>query len=256
MMKLLENFFYSLGAYVRMVIEVMLSVVTAPPKWRLIRDALFEMGVRSLPVVVITGLSTGMVLAAQSIFQLSDKGLAESTGFMVTKSMLVELGPVLTAFMITGRVGAAITAEIGTMKVTEQIDALTSMAVSPTYFLLSPRFIAMLIMVPMLTLFSALCGVVGSFCIADFYGMSAYTFFSPIPQYVNGYDIFSGMIKASCFGFLIVTIASFQGLLTRGGAQGVGRSTTSSVVTCYSAILIANFILTVSLNAIYWYVYK
>ena len=114
----------SVGEYVLLVISVVVVSVKKFPHWPLIRDQLFNVGVASLPVVAITGFSTGMVLAAQSFFQLNDKGLASVTGLMVTKAMMVELGPILTAFMVTGRVGSAMCAEIGTMKVTEQIDAV------------------------------------------------------------------------------------------------------------------------------------
>src|ERR1700691_5477444 len=127
MNKTIITFLASVGAYAVLIVEVFMVCIRRPPSWNLIRDQLFEIGVLSLPVVAITGFSTGMVLAAQSFFQLADKGLASATGLMVTKAMLVELGPVLTAFMVTGRVGAAMCAELGTMKVTEQIDALRSM---------------------------------------------------------------------------------------------------------------------------------
>ncbi len=252
-MNSVTKFFEKLGEYVRMVAEVLWISVRQPPKWQLIREELFDMGVLSLPVVAVTGLSTGMVLAAQAFFQLSDKGLTGTTGLMVCKSMLVELGPILTAFMITGRVGAAICAELGSMKVTEQIDALSSMAVDPLRYLVAPRFIAMIIMVPILTIFSCAMGVLGGFLVAvDLYGMTPGDFFGPIPIYINWFDIFSGLSKSFVFGFLIVSISSFAGMLTRGGAAGVGSSTTRSVVICYSAILIANFLLTIALNAAYW----
>lgn len=129
----------------------------------LVRDQLYYVGVTSLPVVAITGFSTGIVLAAQSHFQLSEFGLTSATGLMVTKAMLVELGPVLTAFMITGRVGAAMCAELGTMKVTEQIDALQSMNVDPLRYLVAPRFIAGISMLPLLTIFSTFMGVYGGY---------------------------------------------------------------------------------------------
>ncbi len=132
----------ALGEYILLIFKVIIVTVRRPPQWSLIRDQMYEIGVMSLPVVAITGFSTGMVLAAQSYFQLSDKGLVSATGLMVTKAMLVELGPVLTAFMITGRVGAAMCAELGTMRVTEQIDAIRSMAVNPLQYLVAPRFLA------------------------------------------------------------------------------------------------------------------
>src|SRR5665647_505723 len=162
----------SIGEYVMLIIGTISVSIKRPPAWVLIRDQLFAIGVMSLPVVAITGFSTGMVLAAQSYFQLSDKGLASATGLMVAKAMFVELGPVLTAFMVTGRVGAAMCAELGTMRVTEQIDALRSMAVDPLAYLVAPRFIAGTLMLPLLTIFSATMGILGGYIIAvGYYGM-------------------------------------------------------------------------------------
>jgi phospholipid/cholesterol/gamma-HCH transport system permease protein len=256
-MKKILTFFDLLGAYVFHLIEVARVILFKRPSWPLFRDALYEIGVLSLPVVTVTGLSTGMVLAAQAFFQLSDKGLTGTTGLMITKSMLVELGPLLTAFMITGRSGAAICAQLGTMRVTEQIDALYSMAVNPLYFLVAPRVVAMAFMTPLLTIYSAAMGIFGGFLVSvDVYGMSPESYFSPIPHYVTFFDPISGLIKAFVFGLLISTIACFQGLRTRGGAQGVGKATTSSVVITYSAILIANFILTVGIHAFYFLIRK
>lgn len=253
----LKRFFDTLGEFVSMVCNVVRIAFVSPPPWKLIREQMFDMGVLSLPVIGVTGLSTGMVLAAQAFFQLSDKGLAGTTGLMVAKSMLVELGPILTAFMITGRVGAAISAELGTMRVTEQIDALRSMAVHPLRYLVAPRFIAMALMVPVLTVFSCTMGILGGYLIAvKLYGMSSHSFFDPMPVYITSFDLFSGFFKATVFGLLIVTISCFRGMATRGGAAGVGRATTNSVVICYSGILIANFLLTLALNALYWTIYS
>ncbi len=243
----------SLGEYVQMVVFMLWGAFRHPPKWSLIRNQLFEIGVMSLPVIAITGLSTGMVLAAQAYFQLSDKGLTGTTGIMVAKSMIVELGPILTAFMITGRVGAAITAELGSMKVTEQIDAMKSMAVDPLRYLVAPRFISMTLMVPVLTIFSCAMGILGGYLVAvQLYGMAPHAFFDPMPIYITNFDLISGFLKSFVFGLLIVTISCFRGMNTHGGAAGVGKSTTNSVVICYSAILLANFMLTLGLNACYW----
>ena len=147
---LAETFWFlnALGEYSSLIASVITASFRTPPKWRLIRDQLYQIGVLSLPVVSMTGFSTGLVLATQSFFQLNDKGLAGATGILVAKSMVTELGPVLTAFMITGRVGAAMCAELGTMRVTEQIDALETMSVDPNAYLISPRFIAGTIMTP------------------------------------------------------------------------------------------------------------
>ena len=241
--------FAAVGSYFIMITSVIFLSIKRPPSFSLIRDQMFEIGVMSLPVVAITGFSTGMVLAAQSYFQLSDKGLASATGLMVAKAMLVELGPVLTAFMVTGRVGAAMCAELGTMRVTEQIDALRSMAVHPLRYLVAPRFIAGTLMLPLLTIFSSVMGIAGGYVIAvDYYKMPHSTFIDPLPIHITNFDFFSGIVKAFVFGIIIVSISCFRGMNTSGGAAGVGRATTNSVVMCYSVILIGNFLLTMVLN--------
>jgi phospholipid/cholesterol/gamma-HCH transport system permease protein len=245
----------ALGDYTRLTFQTLFISITRPPQWNLVRDQLYEIGVLSLPVVAITGFSTGMVLAAQAYFQLSDKGLASATGLMVTKAMLVELGPVLTAFMVTGRVGAAMCATLGTMRVTEQVDALRSMSVHPVRYLVAPRFIAGIFMMPLLTVFSTLMGIIGGYMIAvGYYGMAPNTYLDPLPIHIKVFDFFSGVTKAFVFGIIIVTISCYKGFVTRGGAAGVGKSTTNSVVICYSVILIVNFLLTIILNSSYEYI--
>jgi phospholipid/cholesterol/gamma-HCH transport system permease protein len=197
-----------------------------------------------------------MVLSAQSFFQLSDKGLTGVTGIMVAKSMLVEIGPILTSFMITGRVGASICAELGSMKVTEQIDAMVSMGVHPLEYLIVPRYLSMAIMMPVLTIFSSACGIFGGWLLAtELYEMSSQTFLDPISVYLTNYDLLSNFVKSWIFGLVVVSIACYKGFHTRGGAAGVGRSTTSSVVISYCAILGINFLLTIILNDIYWIIY-
>lgn len=242
------------GSYFQLILAVIGVTINRPPKWELIRDQMYEIGVRSLPVVAITGFSTGLVLAVQAYFQLSDKGLAGATGLMVTKAMLVELGPVLTAFMVTGRVGASICAELGTMRVTEQIDALRSMAVNPLRYLVAPRFISGMIMLPLLTIFSTIMGIIGGYMISVLYfNMSSTTFLDPLPEHVTVFDVFSGVVKGFVFGIIIITISCYRGMTTTGGAAGVGRATTNSVVICYAVILIINFLLTLALNNSYKY---
>lgn len=239
----------ALGDYIVMTMQVLWLAFRHPPHWKLIRDQMYDIGVMSLPVVAITGFSTGMVLAAQSFFQLSDKGLASATGLMVTKAMMVELGPVLTAFMVTGRVGAAMCAELGTMRVTEQIDAMRSMAVNPLQYLVAPRFIAGIVVLPLLTIFSCVMGIAGGYLIAvDYYNMPSNSFLDPLPLHITTFDFVSGIVKAFIFGIIIITISCYRGMTTHGGAAGVGRSTTNSVVICYSVILIMNFMITIGLN--------
>ncbi|MCB1111101.1 MAG: ABC transporter permease [Chlamydiales bacterium] len=250
MTTLLSQLVEVLGDYILLIWHVITVSLRRPPHWALVRDQLHEIGVMSLPVVAITGFSTGMVLAAQSFFQLSDKGLASATGLMVTKAMMVELGPVLTAFMVTGRVGAAMCAELGTMRVTEQIDAMRSMSVDPLRYLVAPRFVAGISMLPLLTVFSCVMGIFGGYIIAVYYyNMPPTSYLDPLPIHVTNFDLFSGLVKAFVFGVIIVTISCYRGMTTHGGAAGVGRATTNSVVICYSVILIGNFFLTLGLNS-------
>lgn len=251
-----QEILFHIGECVLMLFHAFCYAFTQKQKRATILDQLYSIGVSSLPVVAITGFSTGMVLAAQSFFQLSDKGLTEATGIMVAKAMLTELGPVLTAFMITGRVGASMCAELGSMKVTEQIDALKSFSINPIAFLVTPRLLAGLIAVPLLTLFSNAMGIFGSYLVAvKVFSMVPATFFNPIPIYLSRFDLFSGLFKSVIFGVIIITISCYKGLTTHGGAQGVGRSTTQSVVIAYSIILISNFLLTLALNLTYYWLW-
>lgn len=239
------------GAYFLLTWEVIKIFLTRPPAWALVRDQIFSIGLLSLPVVAITGLSTGMVLAAQSFYQLADKGLAGATGIMVGKAMMTELGPVLTAFMVTGRIGSAMCAELGTMRVTEQLDAMRSMAVNPQRYLVAPRFLGGTFMLPILSIFSVLTGILGGYLMSTyFFGMAPVTYFGGMQIYVTYFDFFSGCIKAFVFGFFISTVSCYKGMTAFGGAAGVGKSTTNSVVICYTCILISNFLMTLALNII------
>lgn len=245
------SFLTAVGDYCLLIIDVTKATLRKPPSVSLIMKQLYDVGVASLPVVSITGFSTGMVLAAQSFYQLSDKGLTSITGIMVAKAMITELGPVLTAFMVTGRVGAAMCAELGTMQVTEQVDALQTMAVNPNRYLLSPRILSGTFMMPLLTLFSIVMGIYGGYLIAVyFFGMSPSAYFDPMPSHITLFDLFTGIFKGFFFGILIMTIACYKGMRTSGGAAGVGSATTNSVVVTYCCILLSNFFLTVALNVL------
>lgn len=246
------HFVVAIGEYMQLLIDTVRSSVRHPPKFRLIMKQMYNIGVGSWIVVAVTGFFTGLVLAAQAFYQLQGKGLSSITGLMVGKAMMTELGPVLTAFMVTGRVGAAMCAELGTMRVTEQIDALRSMAVNPNRYLVAPRFIAGLVMMPLLTLFSMFMGIFGGYLISVFFfEMSPAAYFDPMPLHLSLFDFFTGNVKAFFFGVLIMTISCYKGMNTSGGAEGVGRNTTSSVVICYIAILFSNFFLTMALNSLH-----
>ena len=201
------QFFSSIGRYTSFVISSFGVIISKVPRWSLVREQLYTVGVMSLGVVTLTGFSTGLVLATQSYYQLADKGLAGVTGLMVAKAMLTELGPILTGFMFVGRVGAAITAELATMKVTEQVDAMISMAVDPKRYLVAPRVIAGSLMFPLLSFYSIVMGVFGGYLIAVYYfGMAPTTFWDPIPTYTQPFDIVVGLTKAIVFGILSTTI--------------------------------------------------
>jgi phospholipid/cholesterol/gamma-HCH transport system permease protein len=245
------KFVEGIGEYAILLVDVLKASVKRPPAFRLLLRQLYDIGVASLPVVAITGLFTGLVLSAQSFYQLSDKGLTGITGLLVAKAMITELGPVLTAFMVTGRVGAAMCAELGTMRVTEQIDALETMAVNPNRYLVAPRVLAGSFMMPLLTIFGMIMGILGGYVIAVFFfGMSPSAYFDPMPMHITMFDLLTGIVKAFVFGTLIMTISCYKGMKTTGGAAGVGRSTTNSVVLSYCCILFMNFFLTLALNII------
>jgi len=246
------RFLVAFGEYFELLVDTTKATFWRPPKLRLILKQVYNIGVGSLAVVAVTGFFTGLVLAAQSFYQLQGKGLSGITGLMVAKAMMTELGPVLTAFMVTGRVGGAMCAELGTMRVTEQIDALRTMAVNPNRYLVAPRLIAGMLMMPLLTLFSTAMGIFGGYLISVFFfGMTPSAYFDPIPLHITLFDFFSGNAKAFFFGVMIMTISCYKGMKTTGGAEGVGRTTTSSVVACYIAILFSNFFLTMALNSFY-----
>ena len=246
------HFVVSFGEYITLVFETIKVMFQHPPSFKLLLKQLYNIGVASLIVVSITGFFTGLVLAAQSFYQLADKGMAVVTGLMVGKSMMTELGPVLTAFMVTGRVGAAMCAELGTMKVSEQIDALQTMSVNPLQYLVAPRLLAGVFMMPLLTIYCVIIGILGGYLISTFYfGMAPEAYFDFMPMHLTIFDFFSGIIKSVFFGLLIMTISCYKGLKTSGGAEGVGRTTTNSVVLCYCCILFMNFFLTMSLNLFY-----
>lgn len=247
-----SGFFISFGEYMQLIFKVVLATIKKPPAWVLLREQLFNFGVLSFAVVAITGTSTGIVLAVQTFYQLQSKGLSGVTGIMVSKAMITELGPILTALMVTGRVGSAMCAELGTMKVTEQIDAIKSMAVDPNRYLLSPRYIAGIFMVPILTMVSIILGIMGGFAISSvFFGMPASNYFDPMPIHVSMFDMVTGFIKSVIFAIFMVTICCYKGMKTKGGAAGVGKATTSSVVITYVTILVSDFLITIALNALH-----
>jgi phospholipid/cholesterol/gamma-HCH transport system permease protein len=218
----------------------------ASPPWRL-RDLFRQMelvGVDSLLVVVLTGAFTGGVFTLQIIYGFQRFSAESMVGPTVAAAMTRELGPVLTALMVTGRVGSAMAAELAAMKATEQMDALTVMAADPVRYLATPRVWAGTIMMPLLVAAADAVGVVGGFMVAVGRGLDPGQFVGRIQDIVVVGDIMSGLIKSALFGFIMASVGCYTGFYTKGGAEGIGRSTTLAVVASYIAILVADFMMT------------
>ncbi|NOX96844.1 MAG: ABC transporter permease [Nitrospirae bacterium] len=220
--------------------------LTARWKWKNIIEQMVNIGVGSLPVIMITGAFMGMVLALQSYYQLHKLAVETGIGALVGLSMARELGPVMTGIMLTARVGAAMAAELGTMKVTEQIDALQALATNPIQYLVVPRFLSCLILAPLLTVYTVFIGVTGGYLIGvKMMGINSAFYLSHTVSLVGPADIMTGLIKAVFFGMIIAIVSCYKGLTTTGGAEGVGKATTGAVVTSSILILIADFFLTI-----------
>ena len=250
--QLLFEFWAYLGALTTLVREIGVSLIRYPIRWRLVGQQIVSIGFGSQLVVIVTGAFTGAVFAAQVYMKFNALGLSSSVGTLVSLAMCRELGPVLTAVMLTGRVGAGMAAEIGTMQVTEQVDALRVMAVHPVDYLVTPRMIAMIISVPLLIAESITFGIGAAYVIVvRLYRIEPSFYERQLVAHTEMGDIIFGMTKGLVFGMLIVLISCHQGLNVRGGSQGVGRATNASVVLSSLAILIVNFFLTIALNYIW-----
>ncbi len=210
---------------------------------------LFFVGVRSQMVVLVTGLFTGAVFAAQIQFQFHRLGMDSATGTVATLAMCRELGPVLSALMIAGRVGSAMAAELATMKISEQIDALRALAVYPIEYLIVPRFVAMMVSLPLLVAMAIGAGAGASYFVAvPLLGVDGTYYWDNLMKFVAPKDIWIGLIKAFFFSLIIVTIACYKGLHSGGGAESVGRATTEAAVNASISVLISNFFFTLLLN--------
>ena len=245
-------FLHYLGELSLLAWDTILSICTAPIRWRLFLIQLQEVGFRSQLVVIVTGSFVGAVFAAQTFFQFHQLGMDTAVGAVVAVSMYRELGPVLTGLMVSGRVGAAMAAEIGTMKVTEQIDALRALGVYPIDYLVVPRAMAMMISMPLLVCECVGFGIVmGYFVGVDLMGISAPYYVEYMRQFTGTRDIKMALCKGFVFAVLIVIISCHQGLNAKEGAEGVGRAPTEAVVIGSLSILVINFFLSIILNVIF-----
>jgi len=235
------------GQVMLLVGQTFLSLRRSPPGGHVLRQ-MAHLGVDSLPIVALTMLFTGMVMTVQIAQEFIKYGAQSSVGGVVAIAVGRELSPVLTGVVAAGRVGAAITAEIGSMKVTEQIDALRVMATNPVAYLIVPRLIACVVMLPVLVIFADMIGTVGGYLVATLYaGINSFTFLNSIQVFAVVNDVTGGLIKSMFFGAIIAIIGCYKGLTTAGGAEGVGHATTGSVVTSMILIFISNYFLSLIL---------
>ncbi len=213
----------------------------------------FEVGVLSLPVVALTGTFIGMVLAVQSYFQFRQLGLETRLGAVINMSLVRELGPVLAATMLAGRVGSRLAAQLGTMRVTEQIDALDSMGANPIHYLVVPRFLACFFVIPSLTVMADFMGVVGGYFYSIvFLGIDKHHYLYNSQQFVATWDFLSGVSKSFFFGAIIALISCHRGFSCRPGAEGVGQAATSAFVQSFVLILASDLFLNIALDYLYY----
>ncbi len=233
-----------IGRVFMLLVDTFATFPRAVKKTHLLVEQMMTIGVGSIPLIVVTSIFTGAVAAVQAAYQFQNYIPMRYLGTVIGKSVVIELGPVLTALVVGGRVGAAIAAELGTMKVTEQVDALETLAIDPLEYLVAPRFLAAIIMLPVITVFADFLAIMGGFVVARAgMGVSAHTFFSGLKLFFHASDVFSGLIKAIFFGGIIATMGCYHGLGTKGGAEGVGIATMKAVVASCLLILITDYIL-------------
>jgi phospholipid/cholesterol/gamma-HCH transport system permease protein len=241
-----------LGRFTLLAKEAFTSLFSFKVAWRDLLYQMYFIGVKSQSVVLITGAFTGMVLAAQTYFQFHKVKMDTATLAVVGVSMCSELGPVLTGLMVAGRVGAAIAAEIGTMKVTEQIDALRTLATHPVDYLVVPRLLAAHIVMPILTVEAIALGIGAGYVVGvQLLGIDpAYLWYNML-KYTTTQDMVMGLIKAFIYGGIVAIIGCYKGMTCGEGAEGVGHATTEAVVYSSITILIANFFLTLVLGKVF-----
>jgi phospholipid/cholesterol/gamma-HCH transport system permease protein len=239
------RFTKELGSILLLVLSTLKQLFIPPFEMKSVLKQMIEVGIKSLPVVLITAVFTGMVLALQSYTGFRRFGAEAMVGSVVALSMTRELGPVLTALIVAGRAGAAMAAELGTMRVTEQIDALETLAANPVKYLVVPRFLAGLFMLPALAIVTDIVGILGGYAVTvGLLGTSSTIYWKRTWDYLDMEDIYNGIVKACFFGAAIALVSCYKGFYSEGGAEGVGKATTSAVVLSSMTILISDYFLT------------
>jgi phospholipid/cholesterol/gamma-HCH transport system permease protein len=245
-----------IGACGVLGIQVLKALVNDRQRWEIIVGQLFSIGYLSLPIVLVTGMSMGLVMAVQAHATLVKFNAEIMSGPMVMYSLCTQIGPSMTALLVAGRAGSNIAAELGTMKVTEQIDALRVMGTDPISYLVAPRVLALTLLMPIL---GALAACVGTFAgaglLVTLWGVDAGAYWFQTMKFVSTWDVLTGIAKCPILGFAMGLIACRQGLLTRGGASGVGDSCTKAVVQGCMMVLVMNFVLTLLINKLYFLLY-
>ena len=238
------DWFAEIGRVALLVVEMGRVMLRRLPPVRLLVQQMQAIGVDSLGLVIVVSLFTGGVAAVQAAYQFSSVVPLRYIGSVILRSVVIELGPVLTALVVGGRVGASIAAELGTMKVTEQIDALRAMGINPVRFLVVPRVTAAVIMLPIITIYADAIAVFGGFVVSvTSIGVSTHSYVTALRDFFYLRDVVSGLIKAVFFGGIIGTMGCYSGFQTEGGAEGVGRATTNAVVTSCVMVLILDYLL-------------
>ncbi len=246
----------SVGDCALLARQVLISLISDRQRWEILVTQLYSIGYLSLPIVLVTGVSMGLVMAVQAHATLVKFNAEVMSGPMVMYSLTTQVGPSMTALLVAGRAGSNIAAELGTMKVTEQIDALRVMGTNPISYLVMPRVLALTLLMPVL---GALAGCVGTFAggflLVTLWGVDGGAYWFQTERFVGSWDVLTGILKCPILGFLMGLIACRQGLLTRGGASGVGESCTKAVVQGSMMVLVMNFILTLLCNKLYSLLY-
>lgn len=232
------------GSFLLFFVNTLTTLFSTRLRVKKLLAQMTSIGVDSLSIVILTGTFSGAVLALQSYIGFKRFGAEDFIGPVVALSLIRELGPVLTGLMVTGRAGSAIAAELGTMQITEQIDALKTLNINIFQYLIVPRIIGATLILPLLVLFCMLCGIIGGYLVstAVLY-LNGEQYISGIQTFVELSDITGGMLKSSVFGLILAWVGCYKGFHTAGGAKGVGLATTSSVVTSSILILISNYFL-------------
>jgi len=246
----------AVGDFTLFMFRTLRWMLTRLPRSETVWPNFYEVGVKSLPVVALTGTFIGMVLAVQSYFQFRQLGLETRLGGVINMTLVRELGPVLAATMLAGRVGSAMAAELGTMRVTEQIDALSAMGANPIHYLVVPRFLACLFLIPTLTIMADFMGVAGGhFYSVYILEIDIHHYWYNSKLFVSQFDLFVGLFKSVFFGSAIAMVSCYQGFNCTAGAEGVGRASTSAFVHSFVMILIIDLSLGIALDWVYFLLY-